>query len=98
MRTVFVVRGGAPAANENLVYQHADFALTEKEELDCLLKRILERKIEVEGHGMELLRDPGSVMVMTKSVEAKPSSARTNTLPAQPGSNRSSIAIEPCPT
>ena len=38
-----------------------------------------------------------SVMVMRKSVAAKPSSTRTNSLPFQNDSSRSSIAIEPSP-
>ena len=38
-----------------------------------------------------------SVMVIRKSVAAKPSSTSTNTLPAQRGSNRSSMAMEPSP-
>ncbi|MGC4003736.1 MAG: hypothetical protein QM811_11660 [Pirellulales bacterium] len=38
-----------------------------------------------------------SVLVMTKSVAAKPSRISTNVLPFQPCINRSSIAIEPCP-
>ena len=36
-------------------------------------------------------------MVMTKSVAAKPSSTSTSTLPFQPLSRFSSMAIEPCP-
>ena len=36
-------------------------------------------------------------MVMRKSVAAKPSSTRTNSLPFQNDSSRSSIAIEPSP-
>jgi len=51
MRTVFVVRGGAPAATRTWCTSTPISPLTEKEELICLLKRILERKIEVEGHG-----------------------------------------------
>ncbi len=38
-----------------------------------------------------------SVMVMIHEVATKPSSARTKIFPRQNGSNRSSIAIEPCP-
>ncbi len=37
------------------------------------------------------------VIVMMKSVAAKPSSASTNSLPFQKLSSRSSIAIEPSP-
>ncbi len=37
------------------------------------------------------------VMVMMKSVAAKPSRASTNSLPFQKVSSRSSIAIEPSP-
>lgn len=37
------------------------------------------------------------VMVMRKSVAAKPSRVRTNSLPFQKDSSRSSIAIEPSP-
>ncbi|WP_224389719.1 hypothetical protein [Pseudonocardia sp. ICBG1293] len=37
------------------------------------------------------------VIVMRKSVAANPSSTSTNTLPRQPGSSRSSIAMEPSP-
>ena len=37
------------------------------------------------------------VMVIMKSVAAKPSSTRTNSLPAHHGRNRSSIAIDPEP-
>ena len=38
-----------------------------------------------------------SVMVIRKSVAAKPSSASTSSLPSHLGSSRSSIAIEPSP-
>ena len=38
-----------------------------------------------------------SVMVMRKSVAAKPSSTSTNSLPPQNDSSRSSMAIEPSP-
>ena len=38
-----------------------------------------------------------SVIVMTKSVTANPSSTSTKILPRQKGSSRSSIAIEPWP-
>ena len=38
-----------------------------------------------------------SVIVMMKSVAAKPSRTRTKSLPFQNGSSRSSIAIEPSP-
>ena len=38
-----------------------------------------------------------SVMVIRKSVAAKPSSARTSSLPSHLGSSRSSIAIDPSP-
>ena len=38
-----------------------------------------------------------SVIVMTKSVAANPSSTSTSTLPFQPASRFSSMAIEPCP-
>ena len=38
-----------------------------------------------------------SVIVIRKSVAAKPSSTRTNSLPFQNDSSRSSIAIEPSP-
>ena len=38
-----------------------------------------------------------SVIVMRKSVAAKPSSTSTNSLPRQNGSSRSSMAIEPSP-
>ena len=38
-----------------------------------------------------------SVMVMIQEVATKPSSARTKIFPRQNGSNRLSIAIEPCP-
>ena len=37
------------------------------------------------------------VIVMRKSVAAKPSSARTNSLPFQNDSSRSSMAIDPSP-
>ena len=37
------------------------------------------------------------VIVIRKSVAAKPSSTRTNSLPFQNDSSRSSIAIEPSP-
>ncbi|GAA3029470.1 hypothetical protein GCM10020000_02630 [Streptomyces olivoverticillatus] len=37
------------------------------------------------------------VMVIMKSVAAKPSSTRTNSFPAHQGSSRSSMAIEPSP-
>ena len=37
------------------------------------------------------------VIVIMKSVAAKPSSTRTNSLPPHHGSSRSSIAIEPSP-
>ena len=38
-----------------------------------------------------------SVIVIMKSVSAKPSSTRTKSLPFQKVSSRSSIEIEPCP-
>jgi hypothetical protein len=38
-----------------------------------------------------------SVIVIRKSVAANPSSARTNSLPFQKDSSRSSIAIDPSP-
>jgi hypothetical protein len=37
------------------------------------------------------------VIVMTKSVATNPSSTKTKSLPFHRDSNRSSIAIEPCP-
>ena len=40
---------------------------------------------------------PDSVLVMTKSVAANPSSTRTSSLPFHQDSNRSSIASEPWP-
>ncbi len=39
----------------------------------------------------------GSFIVNTKSVAAKPSRTSTRTLPSQPLSRFSSVAIEPCP-
>ena len=38
-----------------------------------------------------------SVMVIMKSVAANPSNIRTNSLPFQWGSKRSSMEMEPCP-
>lgn len=40
---------------------------------------------------------PDRVIVIRKSVAAKPSSTRTKIFPAHQGSSRSSIAIEPSP-